>query len=154
MEFLALPAWLWWVALAVLLVLIDLGLLGAQFILFSAAVAALAAAGAAWLGLALAGQLWTFVIALLVLTPVLIYWLRPNLRGREPGPLESGWERGQRVTVHDRGERKVARLKGDDYPVLLSDGGQPDAGEQLIVDHMEGITLIVRRLDNSGEARD
>lgn len=149
MEWLGLPAWLWWVITAVVLVLVDLTLLGAQFILVAAAAAALVAAVAAALGLTLAGQLWTFLIALLVVAPVLMYWLRPKLRGQGAGPMESGWERGARIRVEARGERRIARLKGDEFPVALVDGGQPEVGEELIVDHMDGITLKARRPDVS-----
>lgn len=142
---LGLPAWLWWVIIAVILVLVDLTLLGAQFILVAGALAALVTALASVLGLSLAGQLWTFLIALLVLTPVLVYWLRPRLSSRGSGPLESGWERGERITAEARGERRIARLKGDDFPVTLMDGTRPEVGEELVVDHMEGITLKAHR---------
>ena len=145
MDMLGLPPWLWWVMIAVVLVLADLTLLGGQFILVAGALAALVTALASVLGLGLAGQLWTFLIALLVLAPVLVYWLRPRIRGRRGGPLESGWESGARVTVEARGERRIARLKGDEFPVTLMDGSRPDVGEDLIVDHMEGITLKARR---------
>lgn len=152
MVFLALPAWLWWIALAVLLVLVDLGLLGAQFALVAAAVAALAAAVAAALGFALAGQVWTFLVALLCATPLMVYALRYRRPGQEPGPLESGWARGASITVQVRGHRRVAKLKGDEYPVALIDGSEPEAGEQLVVDRMEGITLLARRPDDSSGA--
>ncbi len=145
MDMLGLPAWLWWVIIAVVLVLVDLALLGGQFILVAAALAALVTAMASVLGLSLAGQLWTFLIALLVLTPILVYWLRPRLRGNGAGPLESGWAGGARVTVEARGEQRIARLKGDEFPVTLMDDGQPEVGEQLIVDHMDGITLKAHR---------
>ena len=39
----------------------------------------------------------------------------------------------------------MAKLQGDTYPVLLTDGSQPREGETLIVDHMQGITLIAYR---------
>ena len=145
MDMLGLPAWLWWILIAVVLVLVDLTLLGAQFILVAAALAALVTALASVLGLGLAGQLWTFLLALLVLAPVLVFWLRPRMRGQGGGPLEAGWESGARVTVEARGERRIARLKGDEFPVTLMDGSRPDVGEDLIVDHMEGITLKARR---------
>lgn len=149
MALLALPAWLWWVALAVLLILVDLGLLGAQFVLVTASLAALAAAAAAAFDVGVTGQVWTFLIALLVVTPVAVYALRHRRAGAEPGPLESDWARGAAIMVTTRGNRCVAKLKGDEYPVALVDGSAPEAGEALVVDRMEGITLIARRPEGS-----
>lgn len=147
MAFEMLPVWLWWIAIAVALVLADISLLGSQFILVASAVAALLAALGAWLGLSLAGQLWLFLFGVVVLTPMLVIALRTRRCRRRVALLERGWEHGERIITRDRGDRIVARLKGDDYPVELDNGDQPDAGEMLIVQRMEGITLIAYRED-------
>ena len=145
MEALAIPAWLIWVIVAVALVLADLTLIGTQFILVATGLAALLAGGAAALGFGLTGQTWTFVLATAVLVPLMIRLFRTRFARREPAPRDPGWERGARVTVVAQGDRLVAKLQGDHYPVLLTDGSQPQEGETLIVDHMQGITLIAYR---------
>ncbi len=149
MELLGLPAWLWWLMAAVALVLADLGLLGAQFILVATGLAALLAAGGAALGLGITGQVWTFVIGTLLLVPLMVRLLRKLTERRGVGPREEGWERGRRVTVVAQGDRLVAKLQSDLYPVALTDGSEPREGESLVVDRMEGITLITHRPDKS-----
>ncbi|HKJ89266.1 MAG TPA: hypothetical protein VKA48_12255 [Gammaproteobacteria bacterium] len=145
MEALAIPAWLIWVIIAVALVMADLTLLGTQFILVATGLAALLTAGMAALGFGATGQTWTFVLATAVLVPVMIHLFRTRFARQEAAPRDPGWERGARVTVVSQGDRLVAKLKGDTYPVLLTDGSQPEEGETLVVDHMQGITLIAYR---------
>lgn len=147
MEALAIPDWLVWVIVAVALVVIDLTLLGAQFILVATGLAALLAAAMAALGFDITGQAWTFVLGTAVLVPVMIRLFRTRFTRREAAPRDPGWEQGARVSVVAQGDRLVAKLKGDHFPVQLVDGSQPTEGEELIVDHMEGITLIARRPD-------
>ncbi|MFA9460090.1 hypothetical protein [Thiohalorhabdus methylotrophus] len=149
MELLGLPAWLWWLAAAVALSLVDLFLLGTQFILVATGLAALLAALAAALGSSLTGQVWTFVLATLVLVPLMVALFRRQMRNRGVGPREAGWERGARVTVVAQGDRLVAKLKSDHFPVALADGSAPREGETLVVDRMDGITLIAHRPDDS-----
>jgi membrane protein implicated in regulation of membrane protease activity len=146
-ESLVIPAWLIWLMVAVALVLADLTLLGTQFILVATGVAALLAAGMAALGFGLTGQTWTFVLGTAVLVPLMIRLFRTRFARRETAPRDPGWERGARVTVVAQGDRLVAKLKSDHFPVRLSDGSQPVAGEELIVERMEGITLIAHRPD-------
>lgn len=147
MESIALPAWLLWVIAAVALVLIDLTLLGTQFILVATGLAALLAAGMAALGFGVAGQAWTFVLGTAVLVPMMIRLFRTRFARREAAPRDPGWEQGARVTVVAQGDRLVAKLKSDHFPVRLTDGSQPVEGEELIVERMEGITLLAHRPD-------
>lgn len=147
LEGLIFPGWLIWVIVAVALVLTDLTLLGTQFILVATGLAALLAAGLAALGFGVAGQMWGFVLGTAALVPVMIHLFRTHFDRRETAPRDPGWERGAQVTVETQGDRLVARLKGDSYPIRLLDGSQPREGETLIVDHMEGITLITYRPD-------
>lgn len=149
MEFIGLPLWLWWVALAVALILLDLTLLGLQFILVATGLGALVAAGTAAMGLNFPAQMWAFVLATAVLIPIMIALFRRLASRSGPGPLEPGWAEGAEVRVLNNGTRLVAKLKSDTYPVRLSDGSPPIDGETLIVERMEGITLIARRPPSS-----
>ncbi len=145
MEVLTLPSWLVWVVVTVVLVLVDLILVGTQFILMATGLAALLGGALAAFGVGLAGQLWGFVLGTAVLVPTMTRLLRTRFARREPAPRDPGWERGARVSVVVRGDRLVAKLKSDYYPVRLISGGKPREGETLIVDRMEGITLIAYR---------
>ncbi len=138
------PVWLLWLAAAAVLVLADLGLLGGQLLLVAAGLAALIAAGAAALGVPLVGQVWLFLGATAVFVPALIFGL-PGVRRRWRAPGDLGGKRGEIVTVVAQGDRLVGKLKSDRYPIQLVDGSTPEEGEELVVDRMEGITLIVER---------
>ncbi|SFD22961.1 Membrane protein implicated in regulation of membrane protease activity [Thiohalospira halophila DSM 15071] len=140
-----LPAWLMWVIAAVALVVVDLTLVGTQFILVATGLAALVAAGLAAIGFGVAGQGWGFVLATAVLVPLMIHLFRTRFTRREVAPRDPGWEQGVRVTVVAQGDRLVAKLKSDHFPVRLSDGSEPVEGEELIVEHMDGITLVAHR---------
>lgn len=141
---LGLPIALWWIFLAVALILADMFMLGGQFILVVAAVAALVAATMAWLGTSIGAQVWLFIISSVVLTPALMIALKVRHRNNKPGPLEQNWARGATIQTYERNDRIVAKLKGDEYPVVLLDGTKPSAGTDLIVDRMNGITLEAR----------
>ena len=67
---------------------------------------------------------------------------------RSPGPREPGWEKGAEIQVVRQGSRLVGKLRSDSFPIHLLDGSEPRVGEKLVVDHMEGITLMVYRPEN------
>ena len=142
---LTLPAWLLWVTAAVILMVLDLTLLGTQFILVATGLAALLAALAAALGFSVVIQSWVFVLGTAVLVPIMFYLFRTFFARTEPAPRDPGWERGAEVTVVRQGDRIVAKLKSDYFPVRLVDGDDPVEGETLVVDRMDGITLIAHR---------
>jgi membrane protein implicated in regulation of membrane protease activity len=143
-----LPVWLAWLIAAIALVLADIFVLGLQFILVVASIAALIAGAVSVAGLGFTGQIWAFVLGVLVLVPVWILLSRSGLFGKKPGPREQGWEKGAEVDVVRQGDRLVGKLKSDCFPIRLADDSQPREGERLIVDRMEGITLIVFRPEN------
>ncbi len=145
MEFLGLPAWLWWLAIAVALIIFDLTVVGTQFILVATGLAALVSALLAALGFSLTGQVWGFVLATLVLVPLMMWVFKKTMRPTGPGPREPGWEKGEEVVVVPRGDSLVAKLKGDMYPLELVDGSAPVEGERLIVEQMKGITVLAYR---------
>jgi len=145
MEFLGLPAWLWWLAIAVALIVFDLTVVGTQFILVATGLAALVSALLAALDFSLTGQVWGFVLATLVLVPVMMWVFNKTMRPTGPGPREPGWETGEQIVVVRRGDSLVAKLKGDMYPLELVDGSAPVEGERLIVEQMKGITVWAYR---------
>ena len=148
MEAFAIPAWLIWVVVAVALISVDLALLGSQFILVATGLAALVTAGMAAAGFDATIQGWTFVVATALLVPLLIHLFRTRFARREPAPRDPGWERGARVTVVAQGDRLVAKLKSDHFPFRVTDGSQPAEGDELIVERIDGITLLVHRPDS------
>ncbi len=144
-----LPAWLGWLILAIALILTDIFVLGLQFILVVAGIAALISGIVSIVGIGFTGQIWTFIIGVLLLVPIWIWLSRSKLFKKRPGPREKGWEKGAEIKVVRQGDRLVGKLKSDYFPIKLSDGSSPHEGENLIVDRMEGITLIVFRPKNS-----
>ena len=145
MEFLGLPAWLWWLAAAVALIVLDLAVVGTQFILVATGLAALVSALLAEFDFSLSGQVWGFVLSTLVFVPVMMWVFNKTMRPSEPGPREPGWEKGEQVVVVRRGDSLVAKLKGDMYPLELLDGSAPVEGERLIVEQLKGITVRAYR---------
>lgn len=143
-----LPIWLAWLIVAIVLVLVDVFVLGLQFILVVTSIAALSAGIVSVAGLSLTGQIWAFVLGVLVLVPVWIFLSRSGFFKKKPGPREPGWEKGAEVQVVRQGDRLVGKLKSDCFPIRLADDSQPREGERLIVERMEGITLIVFRPEN------
>ena len=141
------PIWLIWLIVAVVLVLIDIFLLGFQFILVVASLAALITGGASAFDIGLATQLWIFIGCVFVLVPLWIVLFHSRLFKKRPGPREPGWEKGAEVEVVRRGDRLIGKLRSDQFPISMMDGSEPREGEKLIVDHMEGITLIAHRPD-------
>ncbi len=135
------PLWAWWVLGAVALVLADVSLLGAQFLLIPMALAALTVAGLAALDASLATQLWVFGGATVGLTPLLILLFRPRFAAR---PLERDWMVGREACLVWQGDRLVARLKSDTYPFRFPDQTEPEPGACYTVTGMEGITLLLR----------
>ncbi|MEF8942773.1 MAG: hypothetical protein V5B78_08300 [Desulfohalobiaceae bacterium] len=144
----AIPIWLVWLIVAIALVLVDIFVLGLQFILVVTGIAALIAGAVSVAGLGFTGQIWAFVLGVLVLVPVWIFLSRSGFFKKKPGPREQGWEKGAEVEVVRQGDRLVGKLKSDSFPIRLADDSQPREGERLIVDRMEGITLIVFRQEN------
>jgi len=145
MEFLGLPAWLWWLAAAVALIVLDLAVVGTQFILVATGLAALVSALLAEFDFSLSGQVWGFVLSTLVFVPVMMWVFNKTMRPTQPGPREPGWEKGEQVVVVRRGDSLVAKLKGDMYPLELLDGSAPVEGERLIVEQLKGITVRAYR---------
>jgi len=145
MEFLGLPAWLWWLALAVALVVLDLSVVGTQFILVATGLAALVSALLAEFDFSLSGQVWGFVLSTLVFVPIMMWVFNKTMRPTEPGPREPGWEKGERVVVVRRGDSLVAKLHADMYPLEMVDGSTPVEGERLVVEQIKGITVWAYR---------
>lgn len=143
-EILGLPIWAWWVILAIALVVLDLSILGAQFILIPTGLAALIAALIAALGGSNTQQIWVFALATLVLTPIIIYLIRTQFSRPDKGPLQKGWAIGREAVIERQGDRLVARIQGDTYPFRLADGGEAKIGDHYVVERMEGITLVLR----------
>ncbi|HKJ22002.1 MAG TPA: hypothetical protein VKA13_02855 [Gammaproteobacteria bacterium] len=127
------------------LVVLDLTVVGTQFILVAAGLAALVSALLAELDFSLSGQVWGFVLSTLVFVPVMMWVFNKTMRPTSPGPREPGWEKGEQVVVVRRGDSLVAKLHADMYPLELVDGSAPVEGERLIVEKLKGITVVAYR---------
>jgi membrane protein implicated in regulation of membrane protease activity len=142
------PAWLGWLILAIALVSTDILLLGFQLLLVFCGMAALISGLVSVWGAHFEGQLWTFLGALVVVVPLWIFFFHSNLGKKRKGPRAHGWEEGEVIDVVKQGDRLVGKWKSDFFPIRLADGTQPREGERMVVERMEGITLVVHRLNN------
>jgi len=142
------PVWLIWLIAAVALILTDIFLLGLQFILVVVSLAALIAGGFSVFEVSVVEQLWIFIGSVFILVPVWICLFHSRFFKKAPGPREPGWEKGAEIQVVRQGSRIVGKLRSDSFPIRLLDGSEPREGEKLVVDHMEGITLMVYRPEN------
>ena len=101
----ALPVWLIWLIIAIALVLVDIFGLGLQFILVVASIAALIAGAASVAVLGFTGQIWAFVLGVLVLVSV---WIFLSLRAFPEEAWASGTGLGKgRHREHASGRQGV-----------------------------------------------
>lgn len=143
------PDWLIWLIAAVGLVLVDLTLAGAQFIVAAAAVAALAAMGVAALGAGIETQIWTFLAVTTLTVPVALHAMRRRNRTRRPLVRDAGWAEGMESVVEQSGARLLVRLQGDTYPARRADNGPLSPGMRVRVREMDSITAIVEPVGSS-----
>ena len=141
-------AWLAWALLAIALLIGEL-LTGTLFLIALAA-AAVAPAIAAALGLGLVGQLAVFALAallsLLRARPLFEALMHPSSRqvatnvAALPGAV--GLVREAVLDGHQPGRVTVG---GDDWRAVAADGRPIEAGAQVVVVEVQGVTLTVAR---------
>lgn len=144
--------WLLWVALAAGLIVLDVAIAGAQFILTASAVAALVAALLAALGVSTTIQAWSFLAATTLFVPVAILAMRRRQKVNNPKIRDKGWADGRETTVERHGERLLVRLDGDTFPARAVPGETIDADVPVRVERLEGITAVVRPMSSGAAA--
>lgn len=144
--------WQIWLLLAIVFAALEL--MGAQFIMLALAASALVVMLVTLVASPdLTGQLVTFILAALVLTPTFILWYRRHFLGQQSQTGvagESGYGQ-RRALVESRGERVGIELEGNWFPVQYEGGKRPAPGEQVRVVRFEGITAIVEKEHSEGE---
>jgi len=145
MEWLREVQWLWWVGAALALGLIEIASLDLVFTML--AIAALAAAGAAALGLGFPGQVIVFVVTsallLAILRPLALRKLKPAGPGERTNAAALVGRRVEVIEpVSDR--RGLVKLAGETWTARTEEPGvEYQPGEYLQVVRIEGATAIV-----------
>jgi membrane protein implicated in regulation of membrane protease activity len=83
---------------------------------------------------------WVVVVGVLAAKEAFELWLWLSLRRRRPAS-------GTEALVGERGELTGAnrvRIRGTSYPARVLEG---DPGDRVVVDQVEGMTLVVRRAE-------
>ena len=134
-------AWHGWLIAALLLFLLELT--GTGFVAFALGLAALITMAAAWLGVGLATQWFTFAIAALVLAPALKYLFRRYAPSQRTSFLagEGSQQQGEIVQLPS-GDYRL-KLEGDLFMVRSASGAELTAGVQVKVCRFDGITAII-----------
>ncbi|MGI8948084.1 MAG: NfeD family protein [Ornithinimicrobium sp.] len=145
MDWIADTQWLWWVAAALVLGLIEIASLDLVFTMLAAA--ALAAAVAAGVGLSFPLQVIVFVVAALILLALLrpLLLRRLNLTGPAV-PTNSDANVGQRAEVITQVTDRsgTVKLRGEQWSARSEDPAQPfPPGEILQVIRIDGATAVV-----------
>lgn len=143
-----LPAWFFWLALAIVLALTEL--LGAAFVLFALAICALVMAMLLLVfDLSMVAQLIIFSGFAAVAAPVAFTQYRRHRQyGRHRHVALTG-ERGaymEEIYLVEEGPAgPFVRVKGDRFPVRGVKGESIEPGEYVRLDHFKGITAQVYR---------
>lgn len=142
-------AWHIWFLAALALAMLEL--LGAHFVFFGLAIAALAVSLAVAIvpGLGLGGQVGLFMVASLVAVPGIVVVYRRFFPKRRVSVMnEPSREAEQpRDIVEDNGRVGVT-IHGDFYPARLPDGRDPAPGLRVVVTRFQGIVAIVVPADS------
>ena len=140
-----LDPWLWWLLAALALLIIDLLVIGGSGgFLLALAVMALSGLIAALVGASLVAQLATAAVAGIVALPLLL-WLFGAMASGAP---ESGYDdprlRSTPVVVTEKGGQLGVYFLGDFFPARRTDNASLAPGEEVLIDHFQGITAMVR----------
>lgn len=157
MEWLRETQWLWWIAAALVLGLVEIASLDLVFSML--AIAAVAAAGAAGLGQDAVVQVLTFVavsaLLLAVLRPVALRKLKPAGEGeRTNADALVGRTAVVLQEVTDRAG--LVKLTGEEWTARTATGTVLPVDETVQVLRIEGATAVVTALpaDGTGPATD
>lgn len=147
MEWIRETQWLWWIAAALALGLVEVASLDLVFLML--AVAAVAAAGAAWFGGGITVQVLTFVavaaLLLAVLRPLALRRLKPaGEGGRTNADALVGRTAHVLQEVTDRAG--LVKLVGEEWTARAAHGVVLPVDEDVQVLRIDGATAIVAAL--------
>lgn len=153
MEWLSETQWLWWVAAALALGLIEIASLDLVFSMLS--FAALAAAGAAGLGQGFTVQVLVFVatavLLLAVLRPIALRKLKPAGAGERTNA--DALVGRTAVVIQEVTDRAgLVKLTGEEWTARTAPGGVLPVDETVQVLRIEGATAVVAPLNTGGDA--
>ena len=145
-----LEPWVWWLLVALALLIVDLLVIGGSGgFLLALAVMAVAGFIAALLGASLVVQMATAAVAGIVVMPVLL-WL---FRAMAKGSLETGHDdpriNSTPVVVTEKGGQLGVYFLGDFFPARHANNASLTEGDEVLIDHFQGITAVVRSVDDS-----
>lgn len=146
MDWLRETQWLWWVGAALALGLIEIASLDLVFSML--AVAAVVAAGAAYLGLGFPGQVFVFVITatllLAVLRPVAIRKLKPA--GQDERTNTAAHVGRVAIVLSEVTETSgLVKLAGEEWTARSATGETVPTGAKVNVVRIEGATAVVEQ---------
>lgn len=134
--------WHFWVLGALILGVAEL--LAGGLALLALALACLLGALAAGLGVGLSGQLSVMGLASLLLVPACVWRIRRQMsRNKGYGTTGTGFEQGARLPVVRQAGALGVKYRGDFLPVCYAEGGLPEEGCWVDIQHIKGITAIV-----------
>lgn len=145
-------AWQIWLAVALVLALLELA--GAHFILLGLAIAAAAVALIAGFvpATGFAGQLLIFAIAAAFTVPAIVMVFRRYFPNNLVNVVnEPGGRAGEPRPAVERNGRIGVEIYGDFYPAEFSSGLTPEPGTQVVVTEFRGIVARVRAASDPEE---
>ncbi|QIT56528.1 hypothetical protein HC341_15785 [Aquisalimonas sp. 2447] len=151
MEFL--DPWLWWLLAALALLIIDLLVIGGSGgFLLALAVMAFAGLIAALVGASLVVQMATAAVTGIVALPVLLWAFGAMAKGSpETGNDDPRLRTTPAVVTEHNGQLGVYFL-GDFFPARHTDNSALVEGEEVLIDHFQGITAMVRPVNEAADS--
>ena len=138
--------WKLWIVLGLVLAILELLMVPAQFLLIALGVCAILVGVAALItDMGLQAQLAWYAGLAAVLVPVFVYTWRRRAPVRYPGPAGETPSAPQLARVVATDPLTVA-LRGDRFPAEGPEGTVFEMGEEVRVERFSGITATIRKL--------
>ena len=145
-----LDPWLLWLLAALALLIIDLLVIGGSGgFLLALAVMAFAGLIVALVGASLVVQMATAAVTGIVALPVLLWAFGAMARGAPETGNDDPRLRSAPVVVTEKGGQLGVYFLGDFFPARRTDNGALVQGEEVLIDHFQGITAMVRPVDEA-----
>ena len=138
--------WLWWLLGALALLFVDLLVIGGSGgFLLAFAVMAVAGLCAALAGLGLAWQFTAAALVGLLVMPLLLWLFGALARGSPKSGHDDPRMDSTPVFVSERAGSIGVVFLGDFFPARALDNTPLTLGEEVVIDHFQGVTAMVRR---------
>lgn len=145
--------WVWWLALALLMFLIDIAVTGATSgILMVVAIGALGGMVGALAGMNPDQQILTAWAAGLLSLPAVVWFIR-RMKGRSPARgLPDPSMTGETFVIEAHNGRLVVQVMGERFPVRGVDGSSPPEGTRVRIERFSGIHALVRPVEEDTDS--